>query len=518
MSLNTSTIQGEFDYDQRLTLMSVTDTQSHISYANAAFVEVSGYDYEELQGQPHKVVRHPDMPAEAFADMWSTMKAGMSWTALVKNRRKNGDHYWVRANAAPMVRAGRIAGYISVRTKPLREEVAAAEQLYGDFRAARAGSRRFYRGLIVRTGIWSWLSWFQLISVAARMRLVLALLALGNLGLLASLGLGAVQLAIAAAVTLLLTGLGDCLLQAQISRPLTKLAQQAQSVAAGNPGRPQHLNRVDDIGMIMRSVNQAGLNLRALVDDVHVQVDGIQGVGEQIKQAGNDLSVRTEQSASGLEQTSASMEELTSTVMQNADGACQATQLAQEASQAAVRGGEVVGQVVDVMQRITSSSQRIADIIGLIDGIAFQTNILALNAAVEAARAGEQGRGFAVVASEVRSLAQRSAAAAQEIKSLIGQSVAEVRGGSALVQQAGETMGVIVREVQRVSQLISEITTSSSEQANGIAQVSVAVVELDRATQENAVMVQGSVNASHELMARAERLDSAVAVYRNMQD
>ena len=495
--------------------MSVTDMQSHITYANEAFVQVSGFEYEELLGQPHKQVRHPDMPAEAFADMWSTMKAGMSWTALVKNQRKNGGHYWVRANAAPMVRGGQVAGYISVRTKPRREEIAAAEQLYGEFRACRAGSRRFHRGLLVRTGIWSFLSLFQLISVAARIRLVLAFMALGHLGLLASLGLGEVALAVAAAVTLLLIGLGDVWLQAQISRPLAKVAQHAQSVAAGNLGRTQHLNRVDDIGMIMRSVNQAGLNLRALVDDVDAQVDGLQRVGQQVERSSSDLSARTEQSASGLEQASASMEELTSTVTQNADSSRQATQLAQGASQAAVRGGEVVNQVVDVMQRITTSSQKIADIIGMIDGIAFQTNILALNAAVEAARAGEQGRGFAVVASEVRSLAQRSAGAAREIKSLIGESVAEVKGGSTLVRQAGETMQGVVREVQRVSDLISDITTASNEQANGVSQVSVAVVQLDRVTQENATMVQDSVDAAQGLMARAERLGSAVAVYKN---
>ena len=508
-------MQGEFDYDPSLTLMSVTDPGGRITYANAAFVQVSGYSHEELQQQPHKIVRHPDMPAEAFADMWATIKAGMSWSALVKNRRKDGGHYWVRANAAPMVRDGQLAGYISVRTKPQREEIAAAEQLYGDLRAGRAGSRRLHRGLLVRTGIWSLLSLLQLISVAVRIRLALLFIVLGNLGLLAVLGLSALPLGGAAMATLLLTGLGDAWLQAQISRPLHQVAQHAQAVAAGNPGRTQHLNRVDDIGMIMRSLNQAGLNLRALVDDVDAQVDGIQGVGRQIKESGHELSARTEQSAAGLGQAALSMEELTSTVTQNADGARQATALAQGASQAAARGGDVVGQVVEVMQRIAASSQRIADIIGLIDGISFQTNILALNAAVEAARAGAQGRGFAVVASEVRGLAQRSANAAHEIKSLIGESVAEVGAGSALVRQAGDNISALVREVRRVSRLIDDITNASHEQASGVTQINVTVGQLDRTMQENAALLQGSVDAASGLMTRAERLGSAVSVYKN---
>ncbi len=515
MRNNTPVTQRELDYDQDLTLMSVTDTQSHIRYANAAFTQLSGFDYEELVGQPHNLVRHPDMPPEAFADMWESLKDGRPWSGLVKNRSKNGDHYWVRANVAPMVRRGQVTGYISVRTKPARDEIAAAEKLYADFRQGRAGARRFRRGLIVRTGVWAFLSLLQRISVAARIHLALAFVVLGQLGLLAGLGLELGSLGMVMGATLLIAGLADFWLQGQLTRPLRQVARQAQAVAAGSPGQNLELNRIDEIGVIMRSINQAGLNLRSLVDDIDSQVDGVQNVGQQIGRSGNELAARTEQSASGLEQTAASMEELTSIVSQNADNARQASSLAQGASQAAVQGGDVVSQVVEMMQHISTSSKKIADIITVIDGIAFQTNILALNAAVEAARAGEQGRGFAVVASEVRALAQRSASAAKEIKDLIDTSVEGVQAGSVLVEQAGVSMENIVREVQRVTGLIGEITAASHEQANGVAQINEAVTQLDQVTQQNATMVDESVGAAHALIAQAERLAAAISVYKS---
>ncbi len=515
MRFNMPVTQREFDYDKDLTLMSVTDTKGRITYANSSFIEVSGFDYGELKGQPHNLIRHPDMPEQAFADMWATLQAGHIWTALVKNRSKNGDHYWVRANVAPLVRGGQVAGYLSVRTKPEREEVAAAEQLYGEFRAGRAGSRRFHHGMVVRTGLSSCLSWLQLISVAARMRLALAFIVLGQLLLLLALAIEPLPLVMAMSVILLITVLADAWLQGQISRPLRQVASHAQAVATGNPDQNLDLHRIDEIGVITRAVNQAGLNLRSLVDDIDFQVDGIRNAGLHIRQAGGDLAQRTGQSASGLEQTAASMEELAATVTHNADNARQASELARGASQSAVRGGQVVARVVEMMQRITLSSKKIADIIGVIDSLAFQTNLLALNAAVEAARAGDQGRGFAVVAGEVRALAQRSASAAREIKSLIGSSVEGVQAGAALVEQAGATMKDLVGEVERVSRLIGDITAASSEQASGMSQISTAVAQLDQATQENAEMVHDSVGSADGLMAQAERLSQAVVVYHH---
>jgi aerotaxis receptor len=514
MRNNQPVTQREYEFAADATLMSTTDTQSHITYANAAFIAVSGFEREDIMGQPHNMVRHPDMPTQAFADMWATLKAGRSWTALVKNRRKSGDHYWVRANATPIVRAGRVTGYMSVRTKPSRAEIEAAEALYRDFREGRAGNRRFHQGLIVRTGALAWLSSLQVMPV--RWRLRLGVLSLAGFAAVAATLVGVTGTALAglSAGLAVIGALVSALLEAQISRPLEQVLRQALSVAAGQPGENIQLNRVDEIGMILRSVNQAGLNLRSLVDDVNEQVVGVQTASTEIAQGNADLSARTEQTASNLEETAASMEQMNSTVKNNADTARQAAQLASSASQAAATGGAVVGQVVGTMEDITTASKRIADIIGVIDGIAFQTNILALNAAVEAARAGEQGRGFAVVAGEVRSLAQRSAEAAKEIKGLIGASVEKVESGARQVDEAGRAMGEIVEQVKRVNDLIGEISTATQEQTSGIGQVNVAVSQLDQMTQQNAALVEQSAAAAETLKGQAGRLAESIGVFR----
>jgi methyl-accepting chemotaxis protein len=249
------------------------------------------------------------------------------------------------------------------------------------------------------------------------------------------------------------------------------------------------------------------------VSQVRESVESVTTASREIAQGNADLSSRTEQQASNLQQTAASMEQMTSSVKQNADAARQANQLASSASTVAAKGGAVVGQVVSTMDEISASSRKIADIIGVIDGIAFQTNILALNAAVEAARAGEQGRGFAVVASEVRNLAQRSAQAAREIKGLISTSVEKVENGSRLVNEAGTTMDEIVAQVKRVTDLIGEITSSTLEQSNGIGQVNQAVTQLDQMTQQNAALVEQSAAAAESLKDQAARLATAVAVF-----
>ncbi len=503
----------EYQFPDTETLLSTTDTRSHITYANAAFIRTSGFELDELIGQPHNQVRHPDMPPEAFADMWRSLKEGQSWTALVKNRRKNGDHYWVRANATPMRRNGQLVGYLSVRTKPSRAEVQATETLYQRFRAGRAAGLAFHRGLIVRTGLMRWASALQLLPTAWRVRLPLLAVAavLGTALVLSGLG-GTALAALGAllAVSLLLCG---WFIEAQITAPLKNILGTAQMVASGEAASSLELNRCDEIGLLARAIHQSGLNLQSLVADVHEQVSGVQLASQEIAQANNDLSSRTEQTASNLQQTAGAMEQQTATVRQNSDSAQQASQLAHATTQAATRGGEVVADVVSTMALISDSSRKIADIIGVIDSIAFQTNILALNAAVEAARAGEQGRGFAVVASEVRSLAGRSAAAAREIKQLIDDSAEKVESGSRLVANAGQTISEVVAQVHRVNDLISEITAASKEQSTGISQVGMAVAQLDEMTQQNAAMVEQSSAAANSMSDQARRLMEAVRVF-----
>ena len=274
------------------------------------------------------------------------------------------------------------------------------------------------------------------------------------------------------------------------------------SIPAAAPG-----SLVDGLGRMVQS-------MRTTVSQVHSSSDSISTASAEIATGNHDLSVRTEETASQLQQAASSMVQLTSTVNQSADSARQANQLAASAAEVAKRGGNVIAEVVSTMEQINDSSNKISDIIGVIDGIAFQTNILALNAAVEAARAGEQGRGFAVVASEVRSLAQRSAGAAKEIKGLIGSSVDRVEAGSRLVGNAGSTMREIVDSVQRVSDIINEITAASTEQSDGIAQINTAVAQLDQMTQQNAALVEESAAAAESLKEQAASLSAAVSTFK----
>jgi methyl-accepting chemotaxis protein len=329
-------------------------------------------------------------------------------------------------------------------------------------------------------------------------------------GMQQTLGLYAVVVVLAIA-SIVPTTLAN---MASICRPLEAAGLTARRIADGDLTAPIDVRGADETARLQRQLAHMQQSLRRMVSQVRQATDSIALASSEVASGNADLSSRTEQAASNLQQTASSMEQLTGTVKQSADSAAQANQLAASAAEVAQRGGSVVSQVVATMDEINRSSRKIADIIGVIDGIAFQTNILALNAAVEAARAGEQGRGFAVVASEVRSLAQRSAEAAKEIKALIGASVERVGAGSRLVQDAGATMDEIVASVQRVSDIIGEISAATSEQSTGIGEVNSAVNQLDRMTQQNAALVEQSAAAADSLKDQAAKLAAAVATFR----
>lgn len=299
-----------------------------------------------------------------------------------------------------------------------------------------------------------------------------------------------------------------------ITHPMQRAVQMASAIAQGDLTQHIEITSKDEIGQMMNALKGMNESLAGIVSNVRGATDLITTGAMEIAAGSSDLSQRTEEQASGLEETASTMEELTSTVKQNADNAKHANQLAANAADVAVKGGQVMNQVVDTMSSISSSSKKIVDIIGVIEGIAFQTNILALNAAVEAARAGDQGRGFAVVAAEVRNLAQRSAAAAKEIKSLIGDSVDKVNSGSKLVDQAGETMSELVLAVNRVTGIMADIAAASNEQSGGIEQVNQAIIQMDQVTQQNAALVEQAAAAAESMQEQAHVLLKVVSIFK----
>ncbi len=505
----------EYEFPSSHMLVSATDLTGRIQYCNPAFIAVSGFSRDELIGQPHNLIRHPDMPREAFADLWATIRDGRPWTALVKNRRKNGDHYWVQANVTPVVEKGAVVGYLSVRVKPERDAVRAAEALYARMRAGKSRGVRLRRGVVVRTGVLGRLQALMRLPVATRAATGYAItpLALLLTGLAAWNGTPPVPFWIAFGVAAVLSVVSWLVLARQLAAPIRDMSGIATRLAAGDLTADLQIARHDDLGDVLQALNQLRANLAAIVYDVRAQITGMLDNARDISSGNVDLARRTELQAASLEETAATMEQLTTTVQANADATVRALDLARDAQAAAAVGGKIAGQVEQTMAGITAASRRIADITGVIDGIAFQTNILALNAAVEAARAGEAGRSFAVVAGEVRMLAQRCAASSKEIKSLVEASATEVAAGTDLVARTTSQMRVIDEAVGRVSSIIVEVANASSEQAEGIRQVNQAVSHLDSATQQNAALVEQAAATAQRLAQQADVLDEAVRLF-----
>ena len=724
-------------------ILSRSDLRGAITYVNRTLIDMSGFTEAELMGEPHSMLRHPDMPTEAFRDFWATLKSGKAWSGLVKNRCKNGDHYWVMANASPIFQNGTVVGYMSVRSRPERKQIEAAEELYRKMRNKET-SETLNEGRVFSSGLKGRIQGLNEMRLGSRMAMIF-ILTMTLWALVGGMGLFGINQAEKGITDLsalrdgifgIMAGGGALFgfllwrLYSATTEPLLRMRKQMQEIGQGNFSLMVMKDRGDEIGDVSDAfkamfvklrfdmadsqraadeaqrigfaldnvsmpvtlsneenrlfhTNHAARNLlesifksSAAVDKLfgqpiadsltdpallaitrirpekpmtaegkvgdriirlttspvidargvylgrvcqwldrtaelaaekevaamveaaaagdfsqRIRVDDKEGFFKtlahdlnmfveaadngladvvrvlnalaqgdltqtidrdyrgtfaqmktdanatvaQLKQiagtiteateainnaakeiaAGNaDLSRRTESQAASLEQTASSTEELTNTVRNNADNATKASQLARTSSEVADRGGRVVSEVVTTMGAIAESSSKIAEIINVIDGIAFQTNILALNAAVEAARAGEQGRGFAVVAGEVRNLAQRSASAAKEIKELISESVNKVSNGYKLVETAGKTMEEIVESTQRVSSIMTEISSASEEQRTGIMQLNQAITSMDETTQQNAALVEQAAASAQSLEDQASNLTQAVGVFR----
>jgi len=506
MRLNTPVTDNEYHLKEGLTIVSTTDLQGNITYANPYFIEVSGFAKEELIGAPQNILRHPDMPAQAFADLWATIRSGRPWTAMVKNRRMNGDYYWVLANVIPITNGGRAVGYMSVRVKPSREQVNAATRLYKSVLDGTAGNIAIRQGSVVRTGFLGALTALARMPLSPRTAAysLLQVLIVGAISAAAwsqapsgGSSLLCIAVACAAAVSVVATlafwsHLNNALIQPLKDGTLTTLA-----MAGCDLSQQVRAERTDEMGQMMRALRQVNVNLQAIIGDVRGVSGGMTVASEHVSSAAQSLSQSASEQAAGVEETSASVEQMSVSINQNTDNAKITDGMAAQAAKEAAEGGEAVTQTVRAMKIIASK-------IGIIDDIAYQTNLLALNAAIEAARAGEHGKGFAVVAAEVRKLAERSQIAAQEISQLAGSSVETA-------ERAGKLLDTMVPSIQKTSGLVQEIAAASQEQATGVGQINGAVTQLNQATQENA-------SASEELAATAEAMsDQAVQLQQLMQ-
>lgn len=552
MRNNQPVTQREYELGNDTVLISRADLDGNVTYASPDFIEVSGYTRDELVGAPHNLIRHPDMPKAAFADLWKTLKAGNTWQGLVKNRRKNGDHYWVYATLAPLRDGERVVGYTSVRRKANHDAVALAERVYTELREkGRSRRYRLVQGALHRRGLLARVGALRLVTLKARL-VSLVVIALALLGLAGGLGVYAqmvsaerletlaayadvaehpetqslleqahqnqhqlliAQVALGAFGALLLIGLGTIILRSLL-RSLAGARYVTFQVAAGNLAARERRQRQDELGELLYSLDTMRFSLASIAGDVDDRVGVVTPAVLHIATQNEELAARTEQQASSLQQTAASMEEMTTTVQQNTEHARQASDLAAQNARSTQETGERMQQLVERMQRIAQSAERMAEMIGVIDGIAFQTNILALNASVEAARAGEHGRGFAVVASEVRSLAGRSAAAAKEIRHMIDTTTQEVSGGRMALEQAERSIQSVTGEVLRVSELMAAISSASSEQSSGIGQINAAVAEMDHVTQQNAAKVQSIAASADNLTKEAFELANVVDAFR----
>lgn len=519
MRLNQPVTHREYQYSPDQTMVSTTDTKGRILYVNPSFIEVSGFTREELLGQPHNMIRHPDMPAEAFRDMWATVQNGHPWSALVKNRRKCGDHYWVRANVTPLIRHGQPVAYLSVRTAPTREQVQAAETLYRTMREEAAQGtliHRLHHGAVVSGRPLDRLARLARPGTQTALSMIIGGAGAGGVATAALLAPSTHPWAwvlLALAFGFAAAALGGWAAGRLTLAPLVTLLARANRMAAGDLTQRITAQGQGMLAHCAQALAQLNVNLQSIVRDARGEAQRMRDASREIASGNEDLSNRTESQAANLQKTASALEEITGTARQSSEVAAKAAAIAVETTQAAQRSQTVVDDVGVTMQDIKAYSTRIREIIGVIDSIAFQTNILALNAAVEAARAGEQGRGFAVVASEVRALSQRTSTAAKEITQLIQSSGDRIDSGARLAETARSTMHDAVARVQSLDGLIAEISHATQEQLVGIAEISDAVQHLDGLTQQNAALVEQVAASAQALHAQAQVMTDTMGIF-----
>ncbi|SFV13366.1 methyl-accepting chemotaxis protein [Pseudoduganella namucuonensis] len=496
-------------------LISRTDLASRIRYVNQTFVHVSGYDEAELLGATNELFRHPDTPAAVFDDIWATLKAGRVWSGVMAHRRKDGASFWAHATISPLHIDGRLAGYTTVRSAPGEQALRLAVDAYSRLRAARPGrGPRLRGGAIHLPGPSGWLAALAARPLHARAGTMAACSAAGLLCLGALPYSGAAAAWGAGALFAVQLAAGWRLRRALL--PLRSAHDLCRQVTAGDLGDgPATAPRfaADSLDGLSGSVHAMRQSLGAVMRQVASGAVSVAEAAGEIDDGNRRLSAQTEQQAAALQEAAATMAQLAVTVRQNAAGAGEATRLAANTAALAGAGSGAVRQLVGRIDGMAAGAASIAEFIGEINGVALQTNILALNAAVEAARAGEQGRGFAVVATEVRMLAQRSAAAAEQIGLLIRETVAQIADAGRLGADAAGKMEEVVQAARLVSDLGGGISAASAEQSGGIAQLSQAVAHMDQATQRNAAQVERLAVTASALAGQAGALRGAVAVF-----
>ncbi|MFA6014794.1 MAG: PAS domain-containing methyl-accepting chemotaxis protein [Gallionellaceae bacterium] len=479
-------------------IVSKTDLKGQITYVNRPFVEISGYSAEELLGKPHNLIRHPDMPEGAFGDLWKTLQSGKPWRGLVKNRCKNGDYYWVEANANPFWKDGKIVGYMSLRTKPSRAQVEAAEALYRRFREGKAQGLTVKEGNVVRTGVVGWLQSLAHLSIKTRISFACALLVASMFGIASDAVPEARMTFIVAGFAL--TAYVWWMLVYKILHPLDEAVRSCQMVASGNLRLEMTADMRDEIGRLMHAIVTMAGNAESIVADVMHAASAITAFSQEVSATAQSIAQSTTEQASSVEETSASVEQMGASISHNSDNAKITESIAASAATQAGQGSEAMQVTVAAMKQIAAK-------VGIIDDIAYQTNLLALNAAIEAARAGEFGKGFAVVAAEVRKLAERSQVAAQDISELAGASVSKV-------EQSGKLLAEMAPAINKTSELVQEIASASEEQSSGAAQINAAMNQLSQATQHNASATEELAATAEEMSGQARNLQQMMGFFR----